>query len=36
MKDLAGHYPARRRAGLALLAAGLERVMKPMLERKGW
>lgn len=30
------HLSASRRAGLALLAAGLDRIMKPMLERKGW
>jgi hypothetical protein len=30
------HLSSSRRAGLALLAAGLDRFMKPMLERKGW
>jgi len=30
------HLSPTRRAGLAVLAAGLERIMKPMLERNGW
>lgn len=30
------HLSASRRAGLAVLAAGLNRFMKPMLERRGW
>ncbi len=30
------HLSAARRAGLALLAAGLNAFMKPMLERNGW
>jgi hypothetical protein len=30
------HLSAPRRAGLALLAAGLNRFMAPMLERRGW
>lgn len=32
----ARHLSAARRAGLALLAAGLNAFMKPMLERNGW
>ncbi len=32
----ARHLSAPRRAGLALLAAGLNAFMKPMLERNGW
>jgi hypothetical protein len=32
----ARHLPAVRRAGLAVLAAGLNAFMKPMLERNGW
>lgn len=32
----ARHLPAPRRAGLTLLAAGLNAFMKPMLERNGW
>lgn len=32
----ARHLSAPRRAGLALLAAGLNACMKPMLERNGW
>lgn len=30
------HVSTSRRTGLAVLAAALERIMKPMLERKGW
>jgi hypothetical protein len=30
------HLSAPRRAGLAVLAAGLNAAMKPMLERNGW
>lgn len=32
----ARHLSRARRAGLAVLAAGLDRIMKPLLERNGW